>query len=239
MIRPEISFDAVEAILFDLDGTLVETHNRWAAKLGAKLAFLKRILPRLDPQAIGRSLVMAIETPANYLVSLSEHLGLGSSFFGLSDRFRQSKGLATRGTSRPIEGTERLLAALDERYKLAVVTTRARPEAMSFVKAIKPAGLFSVVVTRQNTWRMKPHPAPVRRAAAMLGASPERCVMVGDTIMDIRAARRAGSIAIGVLSGFGTREELERAGAHLILDRAEQLLAYLPIATTSDAGAKQ
>lgn len=221
-------FDGVEAILFDLDGTLVETDNRWARLLAERLRPLRRILPRLNVETLARRLVMAIETPSNYAISTLEHLGLGHLFLGLADRIRRSKGLATREGSEPVEGTEALICALKDRYKLAVVTTRARPEAEALLRHLGLAAHFGAIVTRQDVWRMKPHPEPIRRAASLLGVAPSRCVMVGDTTMDIRSARRAGAYAVGVLSGFGERDELERAGAHLILDRAEALLEYLP-----------
>jgi len=51
--------------------------------------------------------------------------------------------------------------------------------------------------------------------------------MVGDTTVDVRSARRAGAIAIGVLCGFGEREELERAGAHLIISSPADLPSAL------------
>jgi len=228
MTQEPVTLPEVQAILFDMDGTLVETHNRWAGVLAEKLAPLQRVLPRFDPRVWGRKLVMAIETPSNYAISTLEHLGIDTNLFGISDRIRRSKGLATRKRSQLIEGSEELLIALKGRYKLAVVTTRARPEALAFVEQSGFARFFDMIVTRQDGWWMKPHPGPVRRAAALLGTTPRQCVMVGDTTMDIRSARRAGAFAVGVLSGFGEREELERAGAHLILDRAEQLLDYLP-----------
>lgn len=218
----------IAAILFDLDGTLIETDNRWVAILEQKLAPLKRLAPRLDTHALARKLVMASETPTNYVLSLIEHLGLSSSFFGLTDRLRRSKGLATREDAELVEGSAELLEALEGRFGLAVVTTRARPEAYAFIQHAGIARFFPVVVTRQDVLRMKPHPEPVRKAAALLGVRPEECLMIGDTVPDIRAARRAGALAVGVLSGFGEKTELERAGAHLILERAAQILDYLP-----------
>lgn len=218
---------SIEAVLFDLDGTLIETDNRWAAIFAHRLEPLKRIAPRLDTAALGRSLVMAVETPANYAITLVEHLGLRSSFFGLADRVRRSKGIATKEAAALVEGSKALLEYLQPRYKLAVVTTRARPEASAFVNLAGLGRFFPVVVTREDVWRMKPHPAPIRKAAAMLSVAPERCLMVGDTTMYILAARRAGAYALGVLSGFGERRELERAGAHIILDHAALLLTLL------------
>ncbi len=221
-------FDGVEAILFDLDGTLVETDNRWARLLAGKLRALRKVFPCLDVNALARRIVMAIETPSNYAISSLEHLGLGHLFLGLADRIRRSKGLATREASEPVEGSEALIQALKGRYKLAVVTTRARPEALALLGHLGLAAHFGAIITRQDVWRMKPHPEPVYKAARLLGVPPSRCLMVGDTTMDIRSARRAGAYAVGVLSGFGERKELERAGAHLILDRAAGLVEYLP-----------
>lgn len=71
---------------------------------------------------------------------------------------------------------------------------------------------------------MKPHAAPIRYAAGRLDLPPHRCAMVSDTPVDMQAARQAGAWAIGVLGGFGERDELERAGAHLILPSPADLL---------------
>ncbi|MEA3406689.1 MAG: HAD-IA family hydrolase [Chloroflexota bacterium] len=224
----KIFTNPIEAILFDLDGTLVETDNRWAAIVADRLKSLQGIFPRLDTERWGRKLVMAIETPSNYAISLLEHVGLGGSFLGLADLVRQSRGLATQGASVMVQGTEELLTRLKPRYTLGIVTTRARADAHYFLKCMGYQDLFSVVITRQDVLRMKPHPAPVEKAMAALHVSPQRCIMVGDTAVDVRAARGAGAYAVAVLSGFGQRQELERAGAHLVLERAVQLLDYLP-----------
>ena len=161
---------------------------------------------------------------------LLERLGLGKSVHGLADRVRCREGLATRGASVLVEGTRELLGSIDGRFRLAIVTTRARPEALSFLAQQGLERYFTVVVTRQDVLRMKPHPEPIQRAAQLLRVHPVRCLRVGDTTMDVRAARRAGAVAVGVLSGFGERDELQRAGAHLVLDSAVELLSHLPLA---------
>jgi HAD superfamily hydrolase (TIGR01509 family) len=218
---------AIDAVLFDLDGTLVETSNRWAEGLAKRLAPLRRLWPQLDTATLARDLVMAIEMPANYLVSSLEHLGLTGVISGIADRVRRSKGLATRGQARLIAGSEALLEALAPQVKLAVVTTRARAEAHAFVRTAELERFFPVIITRQDVWRMKPHPAPVLAAAEQLGVEAQRCLLVGDTVMDVRAAKRAGAVAVGVLTGIANRRELERADADLILDRADELLPHL------------
>jgi ribonucleotide monophosphatase NagD (HAD superfamily) len=82
-----------------------------------------------------------------------------------------------------------------------------------------------VVVTREDTWRLKPHPEPIRYAAGQLGVAIERCLMVGDTGVDVRAAKAAGARAVGVLCGFGERGDL--AGADLILESPAELGEWL------------
>jgi phosphoglycolate phosphatase len=222
--RRPLALDRIQAFLFDLDGTLIESDDHFVAKLAVRLEPLARLSKRWEAETMARALVMAVETPTNYAMSAMEHLGLSSSFFGLADRLRRARGLATRELAETVRGSQALLEALAPRFRLAVVTTRARPEAYAFLAGSGLERFFPVVITRQDVLRMKPHPEPVRAAAGMLGVAPEACVMVGDTAADVRAARRAGAFAVGVLSGFGRRQELERAGADLILDYAEELL---------------
>jgi len=220
--------DSVRAVLFDLDGTLVPTSNRWGELLGRRLLPLQSLFPDLDAGALGRRVVLSVEMPLNYAVAAVERLGMTGLIQRAADRLRRSKGLATRDHSTVIEGTRDLLEILAERYRLAVVTTRARPEAYTILTKNGLRAKFGVIVTRQDVWLMKPHPAPVLKAAKLLGLAPGECAMVGDTVTDIRSARSAGAYAVGVLSGLATRAELKRAEADLILDRAVDLLGHLP-----------
>jgi len=75
--------------------------------------------------------------------------------------------------------------------------------------------------------RLKPHPEPVVYAAKELGVDPERCIVVGDTTVDVRAGKRAGALTVGVLCGFGERLEMERLEADLILDTTTDLAHHL------------
>jgi HAD superfamily hydrolase (TIGR01549 family) len=215
--------NAVEAILFDLDGTLMDTDDQAVEALARRLQWLH--WPQ--PQQAARRLVMASETPGNMLMTLVDILGLDEPLAALTDRLRRLRGLRTQANFRIITGVAEMLAGLDGRYRLAVVTTRGKSETAAFLDQYDLHGLFGALVTRESTRRYKPHPAPVRRAAQLLSVPVERCVMVGDTTVDVRSARRAGAWAVGVLCGFGEREELERAGAHVILERTAQLASLL------------
>jgi phosphoglycolate phosphatase-like HAD superfamily hydrolase len=122
------------------------------------------------------------------------------------------------------------------RYDLAIVTSRSRAEADHFVERFELDGCFAAIVAREDVRRQKPAPEPVRRAAERLGHAPEQCIVVGDTVLDIRAGKRAGALTVGVLSGFGERAQLERQGPDLILETMAGLASHLP--DGADGGGK-
>lgn len=215
--------NAVEAILFDLDGTLMDTDDQSVERLAQWLQRLH--LP--NPHRTARRLIMASETPGNAFITLMDIFGLDSSLRALSDWLCTWRGLRTRDDFRIIAGVEEMLKALARRYQLAVVTTRTLRDAEAFLAQYNLQDLFVVLVTSGSTRRLKPHPAPVRLAAQQLGVPVGRCAMVGDTTVDVKAARRAGAWAVGVLCGFGEREELERAGAHVVLEHTARIPSLL------------
>jgi phosphoglycolate phosphatase-like HAD superfamily hydrolase len=217
----------IEAILFDLDGTLVETDDDAVAALARRLRPLRRILPKRDPQLAARSLVMSFDRPATRLLALLHYAHLDDNAAGLADRLYRLRGVRSVSAFRPVEGVVEMLRGLARTYRLAIVTNRSHREAEAFLSQQGLADLFGVVTGREDTWHMKPHPAPVAQTAKRLGVSLDRCLMVGDTASDIVSARRAGARAVGVLCGFGTRPMLEEAGADLVFDSTAALVELL------------
>jgi HAD superfamily hydrolase (TIGR01549 family) len=215
--------DKVDAVLFDLDGTLMDTDDQAVDALARRLQWMR--LPH--PHRLARRLIMASETPGNALITLVDILGLDAPLTGFTDWLRRLRGLRTQADFRIIAGAGEMLAELNGRYRLAVVTTRGLNEAETFLTQYNLHDLFDVLVTRESTWRLKPHPAPIQHAARLLDVPTERCAMVGDTTVDMKSARRAEAWAVGVLCGFGEREELERASAHVILEHTAQLASLL------------
>jgi len=210
---------AVRAVLFDLDGTLIDTDDVLVAQWARQLAALARVWPKLEPQRTARRLVMFSEGPVNLAMTVLDMLGL--------DRVIVNPRKVHLKDEKPVAGTLELIRALAERFPLAVVTSRGDAGAHRFLSQAGIAGYFRAVVTCQTTWRIKPHPEPVLHAAEKLGLPAQDCLMVGDTTVDIKAALRAGAWACGVLCGFGEREELERTGAHLVLESTALLSNWL------------
>jgi phosphoglycolate phosphatase-like HAD superfamily hydrolase len=216
----------IEAILFDLDGTLIDTDDQAVRLLARLMMPLARFLP-VVPDAMARRLLMRAETPGNRLVALFDRVGLDDNVFAIGDTLRSWRGLHPRPNLPLIDGAGHILNALSAHYRLGIVTTRGRRDADAFLMQHNLATLFDVVVTRESTPRLKPHPAPVQMAARTLGVPLDRCLMVGDTIPDVLSARAAGTWVVATLSGFGERDELERAGAHAIIQSVAHLAQIL------------
>jgi phosphoglycolate phosphatase-like HAD superfamily hydrolase len=211
----------LEAVLFDLDGTLIDTDDVAVEALTVRL----RPLARGRAHGLARRFTMAVETPGNAFITAMDWLHLDQPLFRLKSR------LGRRDPAVPftlISGVPEMIAAVGQRYQIGLVTTRSRRDIDRFLEQYPAIGRsVSVTCGADDTRRLKPHPAPVRRAATSLGLPPARCLMVGDTTVDIRSARRAGAWSAGVLCGFGEKAELERAGAHVILGSTANLGEWL------------
>jgi predicted PurR-regulated permease PerM/phosphoglycolate phosphatase-like HAD superfamily hydrolase len=217
----------IDAIFFDLDGTLVETDDDAVQVLARWLRPLRWCLPRHNETRAARRILMAIEGPSNSLLTFLDRLGLDDELFDLRDRLQRLRGLYTPINFRPVDGVGETLLDLSHRYHLGIVTTRSREDASTFLAQQGLADIVQVIAGREDTWRLKPHPSPILFAAEKLGVPVERCLMVGDTTVDILAARSAGARSAAVLSGFGEEDELERAGADLILESVSELREWM------------
>lgn len=224
-----LDLSRIGGLLFDIDGTLAETDDLCIQVLARHLSLLARILPSSDPLRAARWLVMAAETPANQVYALADWLHLdeaAASIQRLLQRPRRADQIAPRPPDL-IDQVRPLIELASARYQLGIVTARGDTLARHFLSEHALDPFFGVVVGARSVRRIKPHPAPVQRAARDLGLKPAECVMIGDTTVDILAGARAGAQTVGVLCGFGEREELVRAGADLILDTTADLKQVL------------
>lgn len=214
--------EEIDAVLFDLDGTLMETDDHMVKKLSRFFSWYR---PG-NPERISRWVVMRAETPVNGLITLFDRLGIDRAVMTLFGRRKRETG-AIRPSYPMMEGIGELLQRMKGKWRLGLVTTNSGAEAERFLAENRIAHYFDVVVSRGSVSRLKPHPEPLIFAAQKLGVDPARCLMVGDTTPDMKSARAAGAIPVGVLCGFGTREELLKAGARFILEHTRDVLQLL------------
>ncbi len=216
------SNETIEAILFDLDGTLMETDDHMVQKVARLISWFRL----RNSEKISRWMVMRGETPVNGMITLLDQMGIDQAVMALFGRIKR-RTAAVHPPYPMMEGVEEMLRILKGKYRLGLVTTNSGVKAEHFLTENGIAGYFDVVVNRSLVKRLKPHPEPLQFAAAQLGVAPAKCIMVGDTTPDMKSAVAAGAIPVGVLCGFGTRAELVKAGARAILDHTRDVVQYL------------
>ena len=215
----EIDASRIKGLLFDVDGTLSDTDDHMVDRLNHSLRSLSWLFRERNPKRFARWLVMAVETPANFIYHLMDQLGADKFFAKVLSRASGGKRNLKEAQELfwLIPGSREMLAALSSNFRLAVVSARDAETTTQFLAYFNLLEFFDIVVTSQSCEHTKPYPDPIHFAARELGLNPEQCLMVGDTIVDIAAGKAAGAQTAAVLCGFGTERELARAGADLIL----------------------
>jgi len=213
----------IRAILFDVDGTLSDSDNHAVARVERLLGWPLFFVHSDWRHAAARWLVMAAESPGNFIYNQADRFDLDSFFVRMLNR------RSLRRSDKPheywiIPGVRDMLVKLAARYPLGLVSAGGEQSSLAFLDQFNLRAFFSVIVTSQSCRHTKPFPDPLIFAAKRLGVEPPYCLMVGDTTVDMRAAKLAGMQALGVLCGFGRKAELCRAGAQLILPRTTDLL---------------
>lgn len=211
--------DKIRAILFDIDGTLSDSDDRMVQQIAKRLSpFYRSEVRKL---AAARWIVMTLESPGNYFYNMADRFDLDSFFIRQMQRYSKNKQHKVR-EYWIIPGIIELLQALSE-YPIGIVSARDDQTSLAFLRQFEIERYFDVVVTSQTCRYTKPFPDPLLYAANVLQVDPCNCLMVGDTTVDIKAAKLAGMQVVGVLCGFGREKELRRAGADLILPSTTDL----------------
>ena len=218
----------IQALCFDVDGTLSDTDDVYVQKFERLLRPMRFILPGRDAHRAARRFVMWSETPGNALLGIPDKLGIDDEIFSVIEWLN-------RHQSRPlrhfilIPDVKDMLKAFHLVYPLAVVSARDEKSTYLFLDQFELTPLFQVVVTSITARHTKPYPDPIYYAAEAMSVDPKNCLMIGDTTVDIRAGRSAGAQTVGVLCGFGEKGELQQHGADLILDTTSLLQGILQV----------
>src|SRR3972149_3982651 len=216
----------IRAICFDVDGTLSDTDDLFVQKLERILSPVKFLFRNGDAHRPARRLVMWSEAPGNFLMGVPDTLGVDDEIAAAMDWLNRRRPRPMR-VFILIPGIKEMLISLSTRYPLAVVSARDECSTRLFLDQFELTPFFQVIVTAQTADHTKPFADPILYAAKVFNVPPESCLMIGDTTVDIRAGRAAGAQKVGVLCGFGERDELKKAGADMILTSTAELVQVL------------
>jgi len=213
-----LDISRIKALCFDVDGTLSDTDDLYAQKI-------VDLLPRVlfpNPMQTARRIVMWVEAPGNALLGFADKIGIDDEMVTVIDwinRHRQH----TLKKFLLVPGVDQMLAVMKGRFPLSIVSARDEKSTLRFLDQFDLTKYFDVIVTGLSAPHTKPYPDPILLAAQKLGVSPQECLMIGDTTVDMRAGKAAGAQTLGVLCGFGEEPELKQLGADLILKSTSDL----------------
>lgn len=215
------------AVLFDLDGTLVDSAPDLAGAANDLLA--RRGRPPLPLQHLrphGGSGARGMLGAAFGLQPGDAHYAL------LRDEFLDHYETRMLALTRPFAAVPALLAALESRgLAWGIVTNKAMRFAGPIVEGLGLARRAAVLIAGDTTPHAKPHPEPLLEAARRLGVAPAACAYVGDDLRDMQAGRAAGMATLAAAWGYlGQGEPVGAWGADHVLDHPGQLLNWLQLA---------
>jgi HAD superfamily hydrolase (TIGR01509 family) len=211
------------AFVFDLDGTLVDSVYQhvlaWREALeaaGIELAVWR----------IHRRIGMSGGLLVNALVRETGHRVTAEDVTRLQEHHARAYARQVAQV-RPLPGATELLAYLSRAGVRWAIATSGRLESAGPVLALLDLPADAIVITRDQVERAKPDPDLFLAAARRLGVDIHDAIVVGDSIWDLLAARRARALGVGVLSGGYGQDELERAGAYRVYQDPADLLRHL------------
>ncbi|MGX1811693.1 HAD family hydrolase [Nocardia sp. NPDC055321] len=208
------------AVLFDIDGTLVDSNYLHARAWHRAFADAGVTVPtwRIH-RAIGMDGDRLIHTVAPEL----DDQGAAHA-----DKQHSRLHLDSADELTLLPGAREILAGLHSRGLRVLLATSAPPDELAVLRELLDSdAVLHAVTSGDDVDKAKPDPEIVRVALDRAGVPADRAVFVGDTVWDIRACAPVGVPAIGVLSGGISRAELEQEGAADVYDDVAQLLQHL------------
>ena len=214
-----------EAVLFDLDGTLLDTLDDLGDSMNAVLAsqgypihpiksfteFVGDGVENLVRRAVPPE-VRADETRVAELVPL----------------MRREYSGRWKAKTHPYEGIPRLLEQLSERgLRLAVLSNKPHPATVEVVDHFFPPGTFDIVLGARPGVPIKPDAGAALDVSRRLEIAPISFLYVGDTNTDMKTAVDAGMFAVGALWGFRSAAELQSSGARVLIGTPGELLSLI------------
>jgi len=213
-----------KAVLFDLDGTLLDTLEDLATAANRVLA--ARGLPVHPMDAYRYFVGDGVQTLVERILpaAFRSPTVIADAVIAFQKEYVKN----WRDRTHPYPGIPQMLDRLTaEGLRLSVLSNKPDTFTRLCVHQLLPQWTFDPLLGQRPGVPKKPNPAAALEIASLMGLTPLEIVYVGDTAVDMRTATAAGMDAVGVLWGFRTADELQTAGARYLITQPEELLSIL------------
>ncbi|HKN65647.1 MAG TPA: HAD-IA family hydrolase [Gemmatimonadaceae bacterium] len=205
------------AVLFDLDGTLIDSITLILGSMRHAFAKCDRVIPSNDEWLTGVGIPLR--------TMFQRYAAEDAEVDRLIAAYREDQLANHDNLVRCYDDVPETLAALERAgHPLAVVTSKGDMLARRGLELVGIARHFETIVSCDSCTRHKPHPEPVLTALERLGYEPDEALFVGDSVHDIEAGNAAGVESVAALWGPFTREQLAGARPDRFIDRIGDLL---------------
>ncbi|NTV13309.1 MAG: phosphoglycolate phosphatase [Desulfobulbaceae bacterium] len=222
-----LNFTATEMVLFDLDGTLVNSLPDLAYCVDEMMRQLGLPPPGLEPVGcwVGNGVERLVKRALTGDFSAEPAAPLFARALPL---FLELYGVNHSRNSRLYPEAKATLAWLQARkIPLGCVTNKAARFTLPLLTSLEIDHLFALVLCGDSLPEKKPHPLPLLTAAEHFRVKPANCLMVGDSLNDIQAARAAGFPVVAVSYGYNHGLDIRQAGPDAVIDNLRELPALL------------
>ncbi len=211
------------AFLFDLDGTLVDSVYQHVA------AWQEALVECGIPLSVWRIHRRIGMSGGLFITALQRETGLSLDPLTQArlTRLHAERYAQRAGTVAPLPGACELLEVLGQHEVAFAIATSGTLSVATPALALLRVPETVPVITRDQVARAKPDPDLFLAGAERLKVEPARCFVVGDSVWDLLAAKRAGALGIGLLSGGYGQEELQAAGAYRVYEDPADLVEHL------------
>ena len=187
-------------ILFDLDGTLIDSTD--AILESFKVAY--ETLGDIPPAQVD------IKSLIGYpLDVMFEDLGIKNDKWLYVEAYKKHYRIISRSQTTLLPLAREAIEEASKFARLGIVTTKTAQYSRELLEHMDIMRYFDVLIGRESVENPKPHAEPIHKAIKELDADYASTWMIGDTLLDINSAKNAGIRSVGVLCGYGTKADLE------------------------------
>jgi len=188
-------------ILFDLDGTLIDSTDAILESFGVAYDTFGERTP--DKEEI-KSLI------GYPLDDMFKKLGISGEAERYVDAYKKHYRIISRTKTTLLPLAQEAIQEASRFAKLGIVTTKTAKYSEELLEHMGIMQYFGILIGRESVQNPKPHAEPIHKAIKYLDASYESTWMIGDTILDLQSAKNAGIESVGVLCGYGKKSELKK-----------------------------
>jgi phosphoglycolate phosphatase len=217
----------VKAVIFDLDGTIVDFNLDYKA---SRAEIIQLLIEEGFPKSIFSTNDNLFDILSKTEIFLKNHRKerkveeIRKSIFSIAERYEME---AARTTSLIPGILEALKALRKMKLKLALFTVNGKNSVNHILRTFNLKRYLDAVITRDDVLMVKPNPVHLKTALNALKVKPKEAIVVGDSVWDMKSARALEVFAVGTTTGVASQHELTNAGAHCIVSSPTDVITLV------------